>query len=886
MKFNNNKLTLAICVALSLSACSPNKTADEYIASAKVYTSNNQNPKALIELKNAIRSDVKNPEARLLLGSLYLQRGKAAAAEKELKKALMLGSSDITLIPKLLKSFGLLGKYDESIELADQYKDLPVEILPEILLYQALAYIRVGESEKAIAAVSQANEISIDSAYSQLGNAYIEAESLNIDDALSTLESILVITPDFTEALFLQGQLWVIKNDFSAAIISFGNYFKLLPADIKIRLYLANAYIKNQQFDEAEQHIDFILKIAPEHALSNQLKGLVYYNREDYKQALMHTDKAIQNGLNTPSNRVIAGLSAFQLEEYERANQFLISATDNLPKNHPARRILGVVQMQLGYSEEAGETLSEFDGGSSTDVNLFTSASFELMKSGKTDEAKLLLNKADNLVANNAEGMTKIGILKLSMNDLEGMADLEKAAEISPDYPMAKTALAGAYIHNKEFDKALALGEKWKKAQPKAVEGYNLVAKVLLLQEKTVAAEAELKQALVIKDSNSLSILYFSAKAIVENKLEEAISLLDKVLKTTPNHVKALDLYYRANKLAGNEDVAISMVASSFNDNKNNLAHRLLYARVLFVEQDFEKVIELLKGVDAREVTSALYWELISDSYLNTKQGTKALAVIDRWIETKPQYRTAWLRKVSIQEKLNDFSGALSTVSTVLDSFPEDEQFKVLRGYYLIRNKQFDDAQIQIDSLSKNLKELPLIQGLQGQIWLKEGKYTQALPGLKALYEKLPTPYNTALVFVTLKELKQDKKAFDFIVQHVESKPNDYISRRLLADSAAAVDKDLAKKHYLVLLESSPNDLLILNNLAWIEYELTNYQVAGQLSTRALKLNNKHPQVLDTAGLIELKLGNKAEAIELLKKASELAPEDEAIAKHYQEANN
>ena len=886
MKFNNNKLTLAICVALSLSACSPNKTTDEYIASAKAYTSNNQNPKALIELKNAIRSDVKNPEARLLLGTLYLQRGKAAAAEKELKKALMLGSSDITLIPKLLKSFGLQSKYDESIELADQYKDLPVEILPEILLYQALAYIRVGDREKAIAAVSQANEISIDSVYSQLGNAYIEAESSNIDEALSALESILVITPDFTEALFLQGQLRVIKKDFPAAIISFDNYFKLSPADIKIRLYLADAYIKNQQYDEAEQHIDFILKMAPEHALSNQLKGLVYYNREDYKQALMHTDKAIQNGLNTPSNRVIAGLSAFQLEEYERTNQFLISATDNLPKNHPARRILGVVQMQLGYSEEAGETLSEFDGGSSTDVNLFTSASYELMRSGKTDEAKLLLNKADDLVANNAEGMTKIGILKLSMNDLDGMADLEKAAQISPDSSMAKMALAAAYIHNKEFDKALALGEKWKKAQPKVVEGYNLVAKVLLLQEKTVAAEVELKQALIIKESNPLSILYFAAKAIEENKPEESIGLLDKVLKTTPNHVKALGLYYRANKLVGNEDVAISMVANSFNDNKNNLAHRLLYANVLFVEQDFEKVIELLKDVDTREATPTLYWGLISDSYLNTKQSTKALTVIDRWIEIKPQYRTAWLRKVSIQEKLNDFSGALSTVNTVLDAFPKDEQFKVLRGYYLIRNKQFDDAQIQIDSLSKNLKELPLIQGLQGQIWLKEEKYTQALPGLKTLYETLPTPYNTALVFVTLKELKQNKKALDFIVQHVESKPNDSIARRLLAENAAAVDINLAKKHYLILLESSPNDLLILNNLAWIEYELTNYQVADQLSKRALKLNDKHPQVLDTAGLIKLKLGNKTEAIELLRKASELAPEDKAIAKHYQEVNN
>lgn len=886
MKLNNNKLTLAICVALSLSACSPNKTADEYIASAKAYTSNNQNPKALIELKNAIRSDMKNPEARLLLGSLYLQRGEAAVAEKELKKALMLGSSDITLIPKLLKSFELQGKNDESIELADKYKDLPAEILPEILLYQALAYTRIGEQKKAIAAVSQANEISIDSVYSQLGNAYVEAESSNIDGALSTLESILVTTPDFTEALFLQGQLWVIKKDFAAAIISFENYFKLSPADIKIRLYLANAYIKNQQFDEAEQHIDFILKIAPEHGLSNQLKGLVYYNREDYKQTLMHTEKAIQNGMNIPSNRVIAGLSAFQLKEYERAHQFLVTIVDKVPGNHPAKRVFAIVQMQLGYTEDAGETLSRFDGSASSDVNLFTSASFELMSLGKTDEAKLLLNKADDLVADDAEGMARIGILKLSMNDLDGMADLEKATQISPDSSVAKTALAGAYIQNKEFDKALALGEKWKKSQPEEVAGYNLVAKVLLLQDKIVAAESELKRALIIKDSNSLSILYFAAKAITESKPDESIGLLDKLLKTKPNHIKALALYYRAHKLTGNESIAINKVARSFSDNKNNPAYRLLYTRVLFIEQDFEKVIELLKNIDDKEAMSALHWGLLSDSYLNTKQSAKALITIDHWIDAKPQHRAAWLRKVSIQEKLSDFDGALSTVDSVLSFMPKDAQFNTLRCYYLIRNKQFNIAQTQIDNLDKDVKASYLVQGLQGQIWLTEGKYSQALTGLRGLHAKIPTAYNTSLVFVTLKGLKKEKDAFDFLARHVESKPNDFISRALLAENAVAYDKNLAKKHYLVLVGNKPNDLSVLNNLAWIEYELSNYRAADELSTRALKINNDNPQVLDTAGLIKLKLGNKTEAAALLKKANQLAPDDKVIAQHYKEVMN
>jgi putative PEP-CTERM system TPR-repeat lipoprotein len=886
MSLVHNKLVILFCGALALSACSPNKTADENIASAKIHISNNQNAEALIELKNAIRSDLKNAEARFLLGSLYLQRGEAAAAEKELQKALTLGASEELVMTKLLKSMSLQEKEDEIIAIVEQNQDLPVKVLPAALLYQALAYTQIGEKKKAILAIERANEISEESVYSQLGGAYIKANADNIDGALNTLEAILIKSPNLTEALLLQGQLLVIKEDFSAAIIAFERYFTLLPANIKIRLYLANAYINNNQFDQADRHLDFILKAFPHHGFTNQLKGAVYFQKEDYKQALMHTEKAIQNGINTLSNRVVAGLSAFKLQEYERAHQFLAAVTDGLPSNHPALRVLAIVQLQLGYSEDAAEILSQFDGALSMDLNLFTSASLELLKSGKTNEAKSLLNKADGVTFENAEDMTRVGLLKLSMNDIGGIANLEKAADIAPDSSVAKIALASAYITNKEFGKALLLGEKWKKVLPNQVGGYNLIAKVLLLQGKVAAAEAELRSALVLEESNSLSLLYFAAKGLREGKPEEAIGSLDKVLNTNPDNIKALDLYYRANKAIGNEAVAIRNVVSSFENNKESAAYRLLYAKVLFIEQDFEKVIELLKNIEDRKSTLSLHWMLLSDSYLNTKQSTKALDLIDNWIEAKPQHRAAWLRKISIQETLDDFLGALSTVDSVLEFNSKDEQFTVLRSYYLIRNKQFKNAQMQIDSLTEKLKSLPLIQGLQGQIWLTEGKYAQALPGLRALYEKLPTPYNAALFFATLKELKQDKKAFDFLINHVKARPNDYMSRTLLAEKAMVFDKYLAKKHYLILLKKSPNSLSILNNLAWVEYELTNYQVANEFSERALALNDNHPQVLDTAGLIKLKLGDKKSAVTMLKKASKLLPADKKIAKHYQEAIN
>ncbi|MBL4746990.1 MAG: PEP-CTERM system TPR-repeat protein PrsT, partial [Flavobacteriaceae bacterium] len=759
------------------------------------------------------------------------------------------------------------------------------QILPEVLLYKALAYSRMGKKEEAKQAIFEANDLSSESVYSQLGDAYLKVDSSDVKGALAVIEKILLKAPELSEALILKGQLLFIQKDYAGALVAFNKYHQLLPKDIKIRLFLANAYIKNEQFADADKHLDFLLKLIPEHALTNQLKGIVYYQKGNYKLALSHTEKAIQNGLNTPSNRVIAGLSAFKLQQYELAHQYLVTIADILPKNHPVRRVLALVQMQLGYSSAAGETLSELEGLTAEDVNLFTSASFELLKAGKIDQAKYLLDKTDSLKTNNPQDMTKIGILKLSMNDLEGMADLEKAVEIDPELAMAKMALAAAYIQNKEFDKALSLAEQWKTKHPEEVEGFNLAAKILLIQKNIVGAEKELQQALLINENNPYSLLYFSNKAIIENKPKKSIELLDKLFTITPYHLAGLTQYYRANKLLGSESVAIEKLAQSYEKNQTNIVYRLLYARALFGQKNFSQVIEVLDSLEDKSTSiPAIYWVLLGDSYLHTQQMTKALDVYSLWVKKQPQYRAAWLSKVSTQEKITDFLGALLTVEDMLKNQPNDSQFNVLRAYYQILTKQFSQAEIQLDSLTKEQKELPLVKGLQGQIWFTEGKFKQALPSLKGLYKVQANTRNTTLVFATLLKLGDKKAALTFLEKHIENYPKDDISRNLLAEYAIKFDLALAKKHYLVLLKASPNDIPIINNLAWVEYKLAEYNPADKLVQRALKLKNDHPKLLDTAGLIKLKLGNKAQAIKLLKQANLLAPKDKEIAKHYRDA--
>lgn len=81
------------------------------------------------------------------------------------------------------------------------------------------------------------------------------------------------------------------------------------------------------------------------------------------------------------------------------------------------------------------------------------------------------------------------------------------------------------------------------------------------------------------------------------------------------------------------------------------------------------------------------------------------------------------------------------------------------------------------------------------------------------------------------------------------------------------------------MLARSPLDLDALNNLAWL-YQSRGDQRAVALSQRARQLGPGNPSVLDTAGWIQLRLGDPRLGLSLLQQAARLAPANPDIQYH------
>ena len=95
------------------------------------------------------------------------------------------------------------------------------------------------------------------------------------------------------------------------------------------------------------------------------------------------------------------------------------------------------------------------------------------------------------------------------------------------------------------------------------------------------------------------------------------------------------------------------------------------------------------------------------------------------------------------------------------------------------------------------------------------------------------------------------------------TQPKDTSSRAVLAESLIKRKQfAAASEQYLLLNASNPDNLLILNNLAWALFESGDKR-AATYAEQALKLKPDNPAVMDTLGWILVQQGQRERGIKL-----------------------
>ncbi|MFT4994334.1 MAG: putative PEP-CTERM system TPR-repeat lipoprotein [Paraglaciecola sp.] len=855
---NFMKTMLLILTACMLISCNK-QTSEEHIIEARQYLIENNSGAAIVEFKNAIQTDPKSAVARFELGQLYFSVNEFESAEKELNRAMEYGYDESKVLPLLTQAYQRTGAYSALSKLEHQQTGMTPLQQAEIGYFKVMSLARLGKKGEARILIEELKLLDTRSVFKGLTLTYAAILNEEYDLAIEELAALRKQNPQNEEVLKLLGQLHLTQQQPEAAAEVFEDYVKYYPNDHQMMFVLAKLLVDSGQTAEAEPLVDKLLKINERNGLLNQLKSAVRAAANDFPNAQLYAEKAIQNGIVDPSLRLIAGYAAYQQKDFDSANRHLSFVASSLPDNHPGLKLLAASQLQLGLSSEAGDVLNRLDQLTEQDAPLFSKASYELLRSGYVKDAKELIEKSSTISAT-AEDLTRLGLLQLSLNNLEGIVNLEQALEQSPKLSSAKTTLATAYIATRQYDKALELADSWKLTNAQDIKALMLAGEAYFKQKMYVAAKQEFEQVLAIDTQHAMANLALINLDVVQGNNANASTQLEALLKKQPTFIPALATYYLVAKKQGDTELGVQRVQQVQQSQPNDIDLRILLAGIYSAEQQYSESLALLEDLEGKEDLPLSFWRIRGQSLIRSNKRIAAGDHYDAWLLESPYNKDATIGKLLLLDNQSMFADGLALTEGFLEK-RDDLQVQLLQTHFLLMSADYPAAKKAYDELPDTTYELPIVKGFLARLQLHDKNPQDALGNAQFAYQAMPNSRNLILVLYTYEQLERKDEGEALLVKHLEAQPNDLAARMLLAERQIAKDKTAAMSSYEKALEQNPNNYIARNNLAFLYLELGNIKKAREHASVAVELKPQNAAALDTLAQVLVAEQNYDEAL-------------------------
>jgi putative PEP-CTERM system TPR-repeat lipoprotein len=851
------KTIACISVVMALSACGNNESAQSHIAKAEQLIVEKQSKAAVISLKNAIQTDLKNAKARFLLGRLYLSFGDADSAVKELVRANELRYEKNKVLPLLARAYMLTESDDEILLLEEQAEQLTGQSKVQFLAYKTLASLRLGNEKAAKESVELALSISESYDYSMLAQAYLDFSKKDMVSANSLINRILANNANNFDALMLQGKIASVEKDFTQAIVSFRKCFQLQPQFGKVQLFIADALMKNGDFQNAELIADSILINIPNQPFFQYIKAMARFDDKDYKEANNYAGLSLNSGFKTFSLKIVAGASAFYLQNYEQSNIHLSDVVIYLPADHPARRMLAVSQLKLGLIDDLSETLNGYDPSSKESAQFLATLSMELYERGAFEEAKEMAKQAAQAGEPNAEQTARVGILKLMMNDPSGVESLELALQQNPELVSAELALAFTSIKSGDLARASKIAEKWLERYPEKAGGYNLIATIAFKKNQLEQGRVALEKSLTLEPNNVYALAEMIKLAHYEKNIDKAQNLVQQALKAHPNDIKILGLYFKLH----NNAQGLSVIKKAQQMNSENISYAILLAESLIQLKEFKQASELLDGYALDGKTPKRYWQLRLTANNQQKDAKDNFLILDQWLKNNPYHLDPILLIVDYWVSMKSPDNALSAIKQGMQQHPDNLMLSLVKMQVLLNNQKLKEAKILRQELGELSLNEDFLAGIDGRILLLDKNYSLAISKLTQQFESKPNEQNAILLAYAFEGNQQYQDSIDFLEKYSkETKENSKINLHL-ASLYQTNDEDKAIEKYEQLIVKQPNNIVGLNNLSWLYMEKNLFSKALMYAKKAYSVSADIPNVVDTYAQVLLKSGDKVEAL-------------------------
>ncbi|WP_448565169.1 XrtA/PEP-CTERM system TPR-repeat protein PrsT [Thalassotalea ganghwensis] len=873
---NKNKLacTILMLSMFGMVGCGPNKNTAELINLAKQQIESSELSSAIISLKNTVQLEPSHIEARELLGYAYLQQGSYQSAEKELSRAIELGSDNPQTVSRLAFAYMNLQDIVGLESLINQAIEIDKDNYALLILYTGLTYYTENELEKGQEYLHQVTSSSQNEEIISIGQAYLAFKDSQYEQSLNLLNK----TYSSAELRHLKnliiGHSYHALSDYDMAQQAYQKLSKTAVFDTRVILFRINSLINDNNLDVAEPIIDKLLVQNVNAPLLNQYKAQVEYSKGNYREALTYADKATTKTALMPMARMIAGVSAFQLDEIERAYSNLKSIEGFLSKEQPLGRILTLIKVKLGYMADEADNLALVENWSASDIDLLKQSTVELIKLEDFKKANEIISKALAASPSDPKLLAHQGMLLLKENDKTGIEYLEKVIALEPQNQQVIVATVLQFIAQGQTDKALVLADKL--AKDELTQKHGLIIKGLVHnhQNDKSKAKTQFNKVLSLESNNFAALYYLGLIAHQEGELAQATDFLKKALNEQPSHTGALTQLIAIQSKAPNRYNITSFLESLYAKYNNNESILLTLSAVYLQSGETPKAIEVLNKQKGKSYLSDRYWLALATAYQQSDNISAAISVLEEASTTERTSDRLVFKLLDTYRLAAQYKEMEGFANLLLKQQPDNGNYQLALAKALVEQKNFEQANNIITSLSAKYPTSINVKRVLYRLAELEGNYQQAANTAKQIFAQTEGS-NALLKYAYMLRMQgQQKKALTVLQEYSTKHPDNVAVKALISEYLLTDETEKALANYYLLLKKHPDNVVLLNNIAWGELHLGNADKALGYSRQAKELAPANVAVLDTFGEIHVALGNIEKAVEVFNQALQISPDN------------
>jgi tetratricopeptide (TPR) repeat protein len=418
-----------------------------------VASSENDHPKAIRYLREAIRLNPNIAPAYLFLGQSQAELGDDAAAEKSLRRAIELNEDESKNSYQIRRAHFLLGRLFNKLGRKEEGEK---ELAKARQLQGQLVESAREEIRKTLGQVASSTK-KTNGLSAPDSNAKISKPALSPQDAvkLQTLKNQL--TEIVAQAYHNLGVIAAQQNLAEDSLTNFAAAARWKPDFPGLDRNWGIVSFRASQFDKAILPLARHVKARPDDLLTRRMLGVSYYFTKNYKLAA-ETLKPIEPTIAAePELAYFYGISLVQLQRHREAAVVFARLAEQNQKSAQARFYAGQGFVLTGDYERA---VREFRGAATLDAALpqaHYNAGQSLIRLNRLDEAEkefkqeLALNPNDE----SAKYHLAYTLLERKTRIDEALTLLKEAIAARYDYADARYQLGKALIEKGEIKEAI-----------------------------------------------------------------------------------------------------------------------------------------------------------------------------------------------------------------------------------------------------------------------------------------------------------------------------------------------------------------------------------------------------------------------------------------------